>query len=113
MKFKTALIEVRFSRESGHNARGVYEQGTTYTPRRLENLRPGMAVTLVEYPVYARLEIKPYDDGDIDGDIFIDGRFAYAFNINGVVSVNYNVVRFLWDGSYYVLEYRFRARENS
>lgn len=116
MKFKTAMIEHRFSRESGTGPRGTYEHGVTYTTGYVTNLVQGQPLPLAQNDplTYAVLEINAHrNDGELDAEIFLNSRFAYRFEINGVVSNQYTTVRFYFDGFWYLLEYRFVARTNS
>lgn len=114
MKFKNATIDVRFSRESGTDRSGRYAHGETFTARCVYSLFPGMPVDLIRSgPEVARLEIRQYNDDQIDGEIFLNGQFAYAFSVDGIVKDNYTSVRFYLSGFWYILEYRFLGRENS
>lgn len=117
MKFKKATIDVRFSRESGVDHRGLPLAGETFVRRYIQDVTPHVPVRLVDSgPHYAFLEIRdlnsPYSV-EIDGEMFLNGAFVYAFEIDGVVKSEYTRERFLVDGFYYLLEYRFLNRENS
>ena len=116
MKFKSALIECRWSREDGRDYRGQYVQGITYSSGYIQILISGERVELNSSSGAegAYMEIKTHvPDGEIDAEIFINDRYVYSFSINGVVTTEYNTVRFYLDGFWYLLEYRFRERENS
>jgi hypothetical protein len=113
MKFKTAVIDIRFHRESGTDRSGRYSHGETYLPRYIQNLFPGHFVDLSPSGVAViRLEIRS-DNSIVDGELYYNGAFMYAFPVDGTVKPEYTVVRFYYEGFYFVLEYRFLNRENS
>jgi hypothetical protein len=116
VKFKRATIDIRFSRESGTSRDGRYAHGTTYVARYIETILPGQPLFLIRggTPDHALLEIRDYvKDGEIDGELFFNGQYVYAFVVNGIVSNEYTTVRYYHDGFWFILEYRFLTRENS
>lgn len=114
MKFKRALIDMRFSRESGTGRNGVYLHGETLTSRYLKEILPGFPIIIAEYhPIYVRLDVNPNISDEIpDTQLFINSELAFTFAFNGTVTNDYNVVRFFFHGFYYIFEYRLLNREN-
>lgn len=112
VRFKKATIDIRFSRESGQDHRGVFKMGETYPSRFIQELYPGMPVRINDGREYVIMEIHNWDN-PIDGEILINGNMAYSFSIDGIVKNEYTSIRFYYSGFWYILEYRFLERENS
>jgi hypothetical protein len=113
MNFKSAQLDHRFNIEAGRDDQGRWEQGKTLSPRWISNMYPGSPIDLAStHRFTARLEL-PYAGMDDWATIYINGSPAYTFRFNGLVTDDYAVCRFLYEGRYYVFEYRLLFRENS